>query len=172
MTLDSPEMMEAEAPQKARNGFWAVVRDNLGYLALFQALLATGGSLYFSEVMKYVPCALCWYQRIFMYPLVFILLVGLFIHDRRLKLYVLPISLTGLAIAIYHNLLQYGALSEVAAPCTAGGGASCTALWINWFGFVTIPLLSLIAFSVITLCLIFYKPIEIDDEADEAPATE
>lgn len=171
MTTNSSELMQTEPPQKTSLGFWDIVRDNLGYLALFQALLATGGSLYFSEVMKYVPCALCWYQRIFMYPLVAILIVGLLLHERRLRLYVLPLSLIGLAIAIYHNLLQYGAIAEAAnTPCTAGGGASCTALWINWFGFVTIPLLSLIAFSVITLCMIFYKPIEITDDDIELEA--
>jgi disulfide bond formation protein DsbB len=153
-----------QSPEHVQSGFWTTVRDNLVYLAWLQALLATGGSLYFSEVMKFVPCALCWYQRILMYPLVLVILVGILLRDQRLRLYVLPMSLLGLGISIYHNLLQYQLIAEAAnTPCTVGAGASCTTLWINWFGFVTIPLLSLIAFSVITLCMIFYKREELPD---------
>jgi disulfide bond formation protein DsbB len=157
MTTPDTFRIEQSSADKT-SGLWTTIQENLIYLAWLQALLATGGSLYFSEVMKFVPCALCWYQRILMYPLVLILLVGILLGDRRVRLYVLPMSLLGLAISFYHNLLQYNLLSEAAnTPCTLGGGASCTTLWINWFGFVTIPLLSLIAFSVITLCMIFYK---------------
>lgn len=124
------------------------------YLAWIQSIVATLGSLYFSEVMKFPPCVLCWYQRIFMYPLVFILAVGMVRKDKKIHTYVLPLSLTGLSIAIYHNLLYYQILPESVAPCVAG--VSCTTKFIQWFGFVTIPLLSLIAFSVITICMLLH----------------
>ena len=139
-----------------------VLRANLGYLAWVQALVATTGSLYFSEVLRFIPCSLCWYQRILMYPLVAILTVGILLRDERLRAYVLPLSLAGWLVALYHNLLSWGLISEGIVPCTAG--VSCTVEWINWFGFITIPLLSLIAFSVISLAMIFHQSTELPEE--------
>lgn len=130
------------------------VRQNLIYLAWFQALIATFGSLFFSEVMFLPPCTLCWYQRILMYPLVIVLTVGILLRDKNVKFYALPLSLIGLAISIYHNLLYYGVIAESLAPCRMG--ISCTTRQIEWFGFITIPLLALTAFIVITLSLFFY----------------
>jgi disulfide bond formation protein DsbB len=132
------------------------IRSNLVYLAWFQALIATLGSLFFSEIMQLTPCVLCWYQRILMYPLVLILTVGILSRDSRLRRYVLPLALIGLAIAVYHNLLYYGIISESIAPCTAG--VSCTTRQIEWLGFITIPLMSLTAFSVITISMLLHKP--------------
>lgn len=126
-------------------------RSVLPYIAWTQALVATLGSLFFSEVMHLTPCLLCWYQRILMYPLVAILTVGILLRDERLRLYVLPLSIGGLAIAIYHNLLYYGVIPEGIVQCTTG--VSCTQRQIEWFGFITIPFLSLIAFTVITTCM-------------------
>lgn len=111
------------------------------------ALTATLGSLFFSEVMKYPPCVLCWYQRICMYPLVVILVAGLFPLDRKVFKFSLPLILLGLIIACYHNLLYYKILPESVAPCTQG--ISCTSVHIEWLGFITIPLLSLTAFTLI-----------------------
>lgn len=129
------------------------------YIAWLQSIVATLGSLYFSEVMKFPPCVLCWYQRILMYPLVFILAVGMIRKDKKVYTYVLPLSITGLCIALYHNLLYYQIIPESLAPCVTG--VSCTTKFIQWFGFVTIPLLSLIAFTVITICmLISWKSLE------------
>lgn len=128
----------------------------LPYLAWIVALVATAGSLFFSEVMQLPPCLLCWYQRIAMYPLVIVIAVGIILRDDRLKFYALPLTLCGLAISVYHNLLYYGILPESAAPCTQG--ISCTSEQIVWLGFITIPLLALVAFTAIAFCLIFYKP--------------
>lgn len=125
------------------------------FLAWTMALVASVGSLFFSEIMQLPPCVLCWYQRIAMYPLVIIIGVGIISKDGRLKSYALPLSVIGLAIAVYHNLLYYGIIPESITPCQQG--ISCTSRQIEWFGFITIPLLSLTAFSLITLCLIFYK---------------
>lgn len=126
-----------------------MANQNLLKCALLIAFVATGGSLFFSEVMVLPPCVLCWYQRIFMYPLILIFSVGLFRKAKESFVYGLALSCTGLAIAVYHNLLYYHLIPESIAPCTSG--VSCTSRQIEWFGFLTIPLLSLIAFTLITL---------------------
>ena len=128
----------------------------LAYPAWIMALVATVGSLFFSEVMQLPPCVLCWYQRIAMYPLVVIIGIGIITRDNRMKIYALPLALAGLAISVYHNLLYYGILPESIAPCTQG--ISCTSKQIEWLGFITIPLLALVAFIGIAACLLFYKP--------------
>jgi disulfide bond formation protein DsbB len=145
---------------------WRAAQRSVLYLAWAQASIATMGSLYFSEVMDLVPCVLCWYQRILMYPLVAILTVGIIRRDRGVWIYALPLSILGAAIAAYHNLLYYGVLPESAQPCRLG--ISCTTRQIEWFGFLTIPLMSLIAFAVINLALalyIFWK-VAPDDESE------
>ena len=119
------------------------------YLALLTAWTALCGSLYFSEVRGYVPCVLCWYQRILMYPLSVVIAVGLLRRDPHLPYYVLPLSLYGLGMSTYHYLLEKTDLFVGAAACTQG--VACTTQWINWFGFVTIPFLALVAFLIVTL---------------------
>ena len=89
-----------------------------------------------------------------MYPLVAILAVGILRRDSGVAAYVLPLSLTGLLISIYHNLLYYNIIPESAAPCVSG--ISCTTVFIQWFGFVTIPLLSLAAFAAISSLMIIH----------------
>ena len=125
------------------------------YVAWLIALLSMVGSLFFSEVMQLPPCALCWYQRIAIYPLVAVIAAGIVLRDRRMKYYALPLSLAGLALAVYHNLLYYGIIPESIAPCAEG--VSCTETQLEWLGFITIPLLSLTAFIMVTFCLLFYK---------------
>lgn len=129
--------------------------QNLLYLAFVQALVATLGSLYFSEIRHWTPCVLCWYQRIAMYPLVFIIATAILRRDRLAYLYILPLSLIGWLIALYHNLLYYGLISENFVPCS--NDVPCTTRYFAWFGFITIPLLSFIAFSVINTCLFLYR---------------
>jgi len=119
------------------------------YLALLTAWTALCGSLYFSEVRGYVPCVLCWYQRILMYPLSAVIAVGLLRRDPHLPYYVLPLSLYGLGMSTYHYLLEKTDLFAGAAACSQG--VACTTQWINWFGFVTIPFLALVAFLIVTL---------------------
>jgi disulfide bond formation protein DsbB len=132
------------------------------YLSWFIALVATLGSLFFSEVMKLPPCVLCWYQRIAMYPLVIILGVGIITRDIKCKLYALPLSITGLCISVYHNLLYYKIIPDSIKPCTSG--VSCTSKQIEWLGFITIPLLSLSAFFLITLFILCSKTNIIKDD--------
>lgn len=121
------------------------------YLAWIQSAIAMGGSLFFSEIMKFPPCVLCWYQRICMYPLVLLIAVGIIRKDKHVGWYVMPLAAIGWVIALYHNLLYYGIIPKSAAPCEAG--VSCTTKFFAWFGFITIPLLSFTAFTVILLCL-------------------
>lgn len=134
------------------------IKSNILYFAWSQALAGMLMSLYFSEIMKLPPCVLCWYQRITLYPLVAIIPVGILKKDKNLPLYVLPLSIGGMIIALYHNLLYYGVIPESIAPCTAG--VSCTTKLIEWFGFITIPFMSLAAFTVITLCMIIYRKVQ------------
>jgi disulfide bond formation protein DsbB len=145
-------MEETESNKQLENGS---INNVLPYLAWIIALVATVGSLFFSEVMELPPCVLCWYQRIALYPLVLVIGTGIILRDNRLKNYSLPLCLIGLAISLYHNLLYYGIIPESITPCTAG--ISCTSRQIEWLGFITIPLMALIAFVGITLCLLFYK---------------
>ena len=133
-----------------------VSREVLAYVAWVIALLATVGSLFFSEVMGLPPCVLCWYQRIAMYPLVLIIATGIVLRDPRMRSYALPLCLAGLAVAAYHHLLYYCVIPETLTPCTQG--ASCTERQIEWLGFVTIPLLGLASFVAVALCLFFYRP--------------
>lgn len=125
------------------------IKNNLLQLALLQSIAATAGSLIFSELLKFPPCILCWYQRIFMYPLIVILAVGIWKKDKNIPFFVLPLSIIGLIISFYHNLLYYGIIPESSAPCVLG--ISCTTKFIEWFGFITIPFLSMISFLLITL---------------------
>ncbi|MBL4635440.1 MAG: disulfide bond formation protein B [Kofleriaceae bacterium] len=122
-------------------------------------LLVTGaslGSLFFSEVMELPPCTLCWYQRIFMFPLPFVLFMGLFPFDAKAIRYALPLAIAGWAIAAYHLLLHIGIIPESVSPCSQG--VSCKTKYLDILGFLSIPLLSLLAFSTaITLLLILRK---------------
>jgi disulfide bond formation protein DsbB len=122
------------------------------------AFIASLGSLFFSDVMGYPPCVLCWYQRIAMYPLVVILPWGLFPFNRLVLKMSIALPLFGWFIALYHNLLYYKILPEYHSPCVKG--ISCTSVQLQWLGFITIPLLSLIAFSLILIAsyLVLKRP--------------
>ncbi len=132
------------APNDAR---WTLV-----FLAWLIAAVSMVGALFMSEVMGIEPCVLCWYQRIFMFPLAIILALGLFPFDAKVLRYVLPLSVIGLAIAAFHMLLMWGIVPEALAPCRQG--IPCKTVQIEWFGFVTIPLLSFFAFLTINALLL------------------
>lgn len=131
------------------------LKQNILYVAWIQSLLAVFGSLYFSEIAHFPPCVLCWYQRIFMYPLAIIIPVGILKKDKNIYQYVLPLAIIGSIFSFYHNLLYYRIIPESLAPCLAG--VSCTTKFIEFFGFVTIPFLSLSAFLVIIACMLLYR---------------
>ncbi len=129
--------------------------DAVGRMLLFTSWLVavsgTAGSLFFSEVMGYPPCVLCWYQRIALYPLVVVIAIGLAAHDRRVAVYSLPFAVIGLCIAIYHNLIYYGIVPESLTPCSEG--TPCNAVQLELLGFVTIPLMSILGFASVSVLL-------------------
>jgi hypothetical protein len=126
-----------------RRTFW---QDYGPYLALGAALVATLGSLYYSEIVGFVPCTLCWYQRILMYPITVLALVGILTRDDNLPRYVLPLSVLGIAVSTYHYLIQVGVFPHSPA-CSVG--VPCGLRYVNYAGFITIPLMALTAFALI-----------------------
>ena len=133
--------------QPAEDRAWLLV-----FASWIVAALSVLGALFFSEVMELPPCVLCWYQRIFMFPLVILLPLGLFPFDPKVTRYAMPLAAVGWAIALWHVLLVWRVIPEAAAPCTRG--VPCSDVQVEWLGFVNIPLLSLLAFSTI-LALLF-----------------
>jgi disulfide bond formation protein DsbB len=128
------------------------VRAPLIYPAWIVATVALLGSLYFSEVLLYVPCTLCWYQRILMYPLAIILAVAAYRQDRQVVRYALPLSVLGVGVSSFHYLEQKVPWISSSAVCRSG--VPCDVQYINWLGFITIPYLALVAFALITVLLI------------------
>ena len=129
---------------------------NILFLCWLVAGVSTMGSLFFSYIMEFAPCVLCWYQRIFLFPLVLILAVGLFPLDKKVVKYALPLAAIGWLTAAYHKLLYAGIIPESIQPCSQG--VSCTEEYINLFGFLSIPMLSLLSFTtIIALLVIFYR---------------
>ncbi|MHB1271110.1 MAG: disulfide bond formation protein B [Thermoleophilia bacterium] len=133
--------------QQASNSNWTIL-----FICWLIVSIATLGSLFFSEIMNFPPCDLCWYQRIFIYPLAIIIPIGLFPFDKAVIKYSLPLVLIGWSIALYQNLLYYGIIPESIKPCSQG--VSCTEEYINILGIFSIPMLSLIAFSIVGVLLI------------------
>lgn len=126
-------------------------------LALFVALLATSGSLFFSEIAKYEPCKLCWEQRIFMYPQVILLFIALWKKDYAVSKYIIPLSAIGAFIAAYHYRIFFTTKIAASGVCTASGGASCVARYVFEFGYVNIPMMSLTAFVLIIIMAFFWS---------------
>lgn len=122
------------------------------YVAWLVALTATLGSLYFSEVRQFVPCTLCWYQRILMYPLVVLLGVGAWRRDRGVVAYALPLSLLGIVVAGYHVLDQK--IPGFGFPGACSSGVPCNVAYVNYLGFITIPVLATTAFVLISALLV------------------
>ena len=110
--------------------------------------IATAGSLFFSEIAGFIPCELCWYQRICMYPLTIITLLAAIANDRRVARYLLPLPLVGAGVSIYHLLVENGVV-EQAKACLLSAPGGCATKWINEFGYVTIPTLALTGFVLL-----------------------
>lgn len=124
------------------------------YLIFAIATAGMFGSLYFSEVLKYPPCLLCWWQRILMYPLVVIFAVGILRKDRAATYYGLPLVVIGLPMAFYQTLLQWGIVKEEVINCTLTSNVSCGDANFNILGFINIPFLSFVAFLVIFILMV------------------
>ncbi|MCD7035193.1 disulfide oxidoreductase [Metabacillus sp. GX 13764] len=118
-------------------------------VAWIASIVSTLGSLYLSEVLHFLPCKLCWFQRIFMYPQVLLLGIALYRKEYTMAIYSLVLSIAGACISLYH----YGEqkipfLQQNSGSC---GVVSCGNDYLNWFGVITIPLLALIGFVIIAV---------------------
>jgi disulfide bond formation protein DsbB len=117
------------------------------WLAFGVAATATLGSLYLSEIAHLIPCTLCWYQRIAMYPLAVILLIAAIRRDHGIRIYVTPLAIIGAVIAIYHRFIQLFPNLEGGTSCDPS--VPCSAAYIEMFGFVTVPYMALSGFLLI-----------------------
>lgn len=122
------------------------------WLAWIVALACTVGSLIYSEIIHYDPCRMCWFQRIAMYPMVVVLLVGAIRREFQVKYYALPLALTGLVVSVYHYLMQVFPSLE-GGSC---GAVSCSARLVEIFGFISIPFMAGTGFMVIAVLLGLY----------------
>jgi disulfide bond formation protein DsbB len=131
---------------------WRVLRSLVwGYelwAAFVVSAIATGGSLFFSEIAGFVPCELCWYQRICMYPLSIVTLLAAIRGEFRIARYLLPLPIIGAAVSVYHLLVENGVVGQSTA-CLVSAPGGCATKWINEFGYVTIPTLALTAFVLL-----------------------
>lgn len=120
-------------------GLWAV------------AASALIGSLTLSEVYNLIPCTLCWWQRVCMFPIAFVATVGVMRKDFNLGYYVLPLAITGIVVSLYHSLLQWGIIKETILDCSLTGAVSCAKADIMWFGFISIPFMAFCCFVAISV---------------------
>jgi len=134
----------------------SVKNFNLLYLAWILSLISVAGSLFYSNYLMLPPCSLCWYQRICIFPLVLILGAGFLIKDKNVFWYAMPLTFIGWIISLYHNLLYYKIIPKPLVACSAG--ASCTEKQIEYFGFISIPLMALASLTLtLTILLKFYN---------------
>ncbi|MNN61774.1 Disulfide bond formation protein C [compost metagenome] len=142
----------------------SVIRVYALYLAWLVSIVATAGSLYLSEVMLFEPCRLCWFQRIFMYPQVILLGIAAYREDRNIIRYLLPLNIIGGCISLFHYADQKIPGFSRVAPCRVG--VPCNVDYLDWFGFITIPLMALVAFILITVFLILGRSKQNEEDID------
>lgn len=118
------------------------------WAAFVVAAIGTGGSLFFSEIAHFVPCELCWFQRICMYPLSIVTLLAAVTGEYRIARYLLPLPLVGAGISVYHLLVENGVAGQSSA-CFVSAPGGCATKWINEFGYMTIPTLTLTGFLLL-----------------------
>ena len=140
--------MNIENVSPRRQAVWPLL-----FVAWVVVTTATLGSLFFSEVMGIPVCMLCWYQRIAMYPMVLVLAVGLLPYDPKVIRYTVALALVGWLIALFQVLLVAGIIPESAQPCVQG--IPCSETHISLLGFLNIPVLSLLTFTLIGILLIY-----------------
>lgn len=118
------------------------------------ALIATLGSLFYSQIISFTPCDLCWFQRIFMYPQVILLGLAMIKKDNKIIDYSLALAIIGALISLYHNYISYTASSLLICGVNR---VSCTIRYVFEFDYITLPLMSLTAFLIIIILLISQK---------------
>jgi disulfide bond formation protein DsbB len=132
------------ALRRSRSALWGYEL----WAAFVVAAVATGGSLFFSEIAHFVPCELCWYQRICMYPLSILTLFAAVHGDHRVARYLLPLPVVGACVSVYHLLVENHVVAQAQA-CLASAPGGCATKWINEFGWMTIPTLALTGFVLL-----------------------
>jgi len=142
-----------------KNKYLAFIDKHYLTLGFLISLFASIFPLVYSEIINFLPCYLCWWQRVFMLPLVLIFGTAIWHKDRKIVKYVLPIMSVGFLISVYHNFMYYfGETSSL--PCDASGVSCYQQLVSEFGGYISIPMLALTAFvSLITIVLVahFYK---------------
>lgn len=137
---------------------FALVRKKLKgrelWLAFLVATIATGGSLFFSEVAHFPPCELCWYERYCMYPLSIAIPIVAAFGLRRASRWLLAVPFVGAGVSIYHLLIENGLLRQ-SLDCMVSAPGGCGVMWIDEFGYMTIPTLALTGFVLIIALLLF-----------------
>ncbi len=140
-------IISLKTKKRALKSFFQFISDNFLSLGFLLSLSATLGSFFLSEIAKYPPCELCWYQRIFMFPQPVILGIAMFKNDMSARLYSVVLASIGLTIAIYHILVQNG---QAVSPCS-NQALNCSVKQFVYFGYVTIPVMSATAFIILIL---------------------
>ncbi len=140
------------------NKLLTIIKENFVTIGFIFSLLIALSSLFYSQIVGFAPCALCWWQRVFIFPQVFLFGVAYFKKDKGILSYSFPLLITGMVIAFYHNYIYY--FGEGLAPCDSSG-VSCVQRLVNEMGgYISIPSLSLTSFVIlITILLVvkFYK---------------
>jgi hypothetical protein len=153
-----------------KRSVWSTLGPSALWLAFAVALTATLGSLYLSEVAHFVPCELCWYQRIAMYPLVPILFVAAVKRDAGVWRYAAPLAAIGSALSIYHYQLERFP-DQTSVSCTLE--APCTVVWIWKFHYISIPFMALSGFAlIVALLLVARSSARLDTDDEGATLTE
>lgn len=146
-----------------RSAYLAYIKKHYLWLGFLVSLAAALGSLAYSEVVGFVPCHLCWYQRVFLFPMVLLYGVAAWKRDREVTKYIVPLLSVGLLISLYHNFNYYFSEAGSTLPCDASG-VSCYQQLVSVFGgYISIPMLSLTSFlGILALVLVarFYKKAE------------
>jgi disulfide bond formation protein DsbB len=134
------------------------------WAAFVVAAIATGGSLFFSQIANFPPCELCWFQRICMYPLSILTLLMALAGDNRAARYLIPLPVVGACVSIYHLLIENGVIKEP-TQCLKSAPGGCAVKWINEFGYMTIPTLALTGFLLLIGFLVLATTGEAEDAA-------
>jgi disulfide bond formation protein DsbB len=134
-----------------RGAILGPVRGYELWLAALVATTSTVGSLYFSEVAHFIPCLLCWYQRIAMYPLAIILVIAALRRDHGIRMYAATLAFIGAAIAAYHRTIEI--FPNLDSGSCAATGVPCTAPYFETFGFITLAYMALSGFLFVLALL-------------------
>ena len=140
-----------------RGKVYAFIHSHIVKIVFWSALIASVGSLIYSNIIGFPPCDLCLWQRILLYPQVLIAGIAMIKKDKSIIEYILPMSVVGAVIALYQSAIQWGLVSGSLLACTSVGG-ECAKIYVREFGYITIPFMSFSIFVyLIVLKLVFYR---------------